>query len=45
MKYEVEAMEAAIEGNCDDDCQIITKDTMQILTSIKTQWGMKYPFE
>ena len=44
-KYEVEAMEAAIEGNLEDDCQIITKDTMRILTSIKTQWGMKYPFE
>ena len=41
----VEAMEAAIEGNLEDDCQIITKDTMRILTSIKTQWGMKYPFE
>ena len=45
LKYEVEAMEAAIEGNLEDDCQIITKDTMRILTSIKTQWGMKYPFE
>ena len=30
LKYEVEAMEAAIEGNLEDDCQIITKDTMRI---------------
>ena len=28
-KMRVEAMEAAIEGNLEDDCQIITKDTMQ----------------
>lgn len=45
LKYEVEAMEDAICGRCSDDNEEITKDTMKILTSIRTQWGMKYPFE
>lgn len=43
--YEVEAMEEAVLGTRKDDCQEITRDTMRILTSVKTQWGMKYPFE
>lgn len=45
LKYEVKAMEEAIVGRCEDDNEEITRDTMKILTSIKTQWGMKYPFE
>ena len=45
MKYEVEAMEAAVGGEYSDDNPEITRDTMKILTSVKTQWGMKYPFE
>lgn len=45
LKYEVEAMENSINGTWEDDNQEITRDTMKILTSIKTQWGMKYPFE
>ena len=38
-------MEAAIEGNLEDDCQIITKDTMRILTSIKDTVGNEIPIE
>lgn len=45
LKYEVEAMEGCVAGDYEDDCQEITKDVMRILTSVKTQWGMKYPFE
>ena len=45
LKYEVEAMEAAVGGEYSDDNPEITRDTMKILTSVKTQWGMKYPFE
>lgn len=45
LKYEMEAMEGCVAGNYEDDCQEITKDVMRILTSVKTQWGMKYPFE
>ncbi len=45
LKYEVEAMEGCVAGDYEDDCQQITKDVMRILTSVKTQWGMKYPFE
>lgn len=45
LRYEIEAMEQAMNGICEDDNQEITRDTMKILTSIKTQWGMKYPFE
>ena len=45
LKYEVEAMEAAVGGEYSDDNTEITRDTMKILTSVKTQWGMKYPFE
>ena len=45
LQYEVEAMEGSIAGDYKDDCQEVTKDVMDILTSVKTQWGMKYPFE
>lgn len=45
LQYEIEAMEGSIEGSWKDDCQEITRDTMKILTSVRTQWGMKYPFE
>ncbi|HJC83723.1 MAG TPA: Gfo/Idh/MocA family oxidoreductase [Candidatus Anaerostipes avicola] len=45
LKYEVEAMEGCAAGDYEDDCQEITRDVMKILTSVKTQWGMKYPFE
>lgn len=45
LQYEVEAMEAAVCDGYEDDCLEITKDVMNILTSVKTQWGMKYPFE
>ena len=45
LRYEVEAMEAAVSGDYNDDNPEITRDTMKILTSVKTQWGMKYPFE
>ena len=38
-------MEAAVSGDYNDDNPEITRDTMKILTSVKTQWGMKYPFE
>lgn len=43
--YEVEAMEAAVTQGYKDDCFEMTKDVMKILTSVRTQWGMKYPFE
>ena len=40
LKYEVEAMEAEkSKENIVMIIQIITRDTMKILTSIKTQWG------
>lgn len=45
LKYEVEAMEASVAGDYQDNCQEVTRDVMNILTSVKTQWGMKYPFE
>lgn len=45
LQYEIEAMEGSIEGSWKDDCQEITRDTMKILTSVRTQWGMRYPFE
>jgi len=43
--YEVEAMEGAVKGTFADDNLEISRDVMKILSSVRTQWGMKYPFE
>lgn len=45
LMYEAKAMEAAVTEGYEDDCLEVTRDVMRILTSVKTQWGMKYPFE
>lgn len=43
--YEVEAMEGSVKGTFDDDNLEISRDVMKIMSSVRTQWGMKYPFE
>lgn len=43
--YEVNAMEGAVEGSLSDNNIEISRDVMKILSSVRTQWGMKYPFE
>lgn len=43
--YEVEAMEGTVSGTYSDDNLEISRDVMKILSSVRTQWGMKYPFE
>lgn len=43
--YEVEDMEAAVSGQQDVMCLNYTKDVMEIMTSIRKEWGMTYPEE
>ena len=43
--YEVEAMEGTVSGTFSDNNLEISRDVMKILSSVRTQWGMKYPFE
>ncbi|MDD4370670.1 MAG: Gfo/Idh/MocA family oxidoreductase [Anaerostipes sp.] len=43
--YEVEAMEGTIAGIYEDNAMEISRDVMHILSSVRNQWGMKYPFE
>lgn len=43
--YEVEDMEDAISGKPNQMYLNYTKDVMDIMTSIRNEWGMKYPEE
>ena len=43
--YEVEAMEGTVSGTFSANNLEISRDVMKILSSVRTQWGMKYPFE
>lgn len=43
--YEVEDMEAAVSGKPSETYLNYTKDVMDIMTSIRKEWGMKYPEE
>lgn len=43
--YEVEALEGCVTGTYSDDAMEISMDVMKILSSVRNQWGMKYPFE
>ena len=45
LEYEVQDMERYIEQGHDDGELSISKDVAHILTSIRTSWGMKYPFD
>lgn len=43
--YEVEDMERAVSGVCDEMHLDYTKDVMDMMTEIRSQWGLKYPDE
>jgi len=44
LEYEIKDMKKAIlEGN--EETLQLTRDVMRLLTEIRTQWGMVYPFE
>lgn len=45
LQYEVEDMEKAVAGVSDEMHLDYTKDVMEIMTSIRNEWGMKYPEE
>lgn len=45
LSYEVEDMEAAVDGKTNLMCLEYTKDVMDIMTQIRNEWGMKYPEE
>lgn len=43
--YEVEDMEKAVSGVCDEMHFDYTRDVMDMMTEIRSQWGLKYPEE
>lgn len=43
--YEVEDMERAVSGVSDEMHLDYTKDVMDMMTEIRSQWGLKYPEE
>ena len=43
--YEVEDMERAVSGVCDEMHFDYTRDVMDMMTEIRSQWGLKYPEE
>lgn len=45
LKYEMEDMEKAINGDLSDTYLQYTKDVMEVMTYIRNEWGMKYPEE
>lgn len=44
LEYEILDMEEAVLNNKEDTLEL-TRDVMKLLTEIRTQWGMVYPFE
>lgn len=44
LEYEIIDMQNAIENRMDETLNL-TRDVMKLLTEIRTQWGMVYPFE
>ncbi|WP_297819565.1 Gfo/Idh/MocA family protein [uncultured Lactobacillus sp.] len=45
LQYEVRDMQRYIEQGHDDGQLQISRDVAHILTSVRTSWGMKYPFD
>ncbi|MDD3279868.1 MAG: Gfo/Idh/MocA family oxidoreductase [Lachnospiraceae bacterium] len=45
LEYEVEDMEKAVLGEADEMHLDYTRDVMDMMTSIRKEWGMKYPEE
>lgn len=43
--YEVRHMQAAIGGDAEIARLDLSRDVMEILTAVRAQWGMQYPFE
>lgn len=43
--YEAKAMEEAVAGVKPNHTLALSKDVMDILTDVRMQWGMRYPFE
>ena len=44
LEYEILDMEKAVLENNDNTLEL-TRDVMKLLTEVRTQWGMVYPFE
>ncbi len=45
LEYEVQDMERYVDQGHDDGELSISRDVAHILTSVRTSWGMKYPFD
>ena len=43
--YEAKAMEEAVTGMNPNHTLGVSKEVMDILTDVRMQWGMRYPFE
>lgn len=45
LQYEVRDMQRYVEQGHDDGQLAMSRDVAHILTSVRTSWGMKYPFD
>lgn len=45
MVYEYDHMNAAVSGAITEQTARLTNDVMQMMTNIRDQWGIRYPFE
>ncbi|WP_100486689.1 Gfo/Idh/MocA family protein [Sporolactobacillus pectinivorans] len=45
MAYEYEDMNAAVLGERSEDTLSLTSDVISIMTHVRNQWGIRYPFE
>ena len=45
LEYEILDMENYILNNGGDDVLQLSVDVMDIMTDVRNQWGIKYPFE
>lgn len=44
LQYEIQAMEAAIAGQGDTHIAL-SRDVMELMDTVRRQWGITYPFE
>lgn len=45
LRYEIEQTTDLIKGNKSNQHLVLSRDVMEIMTNIRNQWGLDYPFE
>ncbi|WP_195267665.1 Gfo/Idh/MocA family oxidoreductase [Eubacterium sp. 1001713B170207_170306_E7] len=45
LRYEIRHMQEAVEAEAGTSPLALSRDVMEILTAVRGQWGMQYPFE